>query len=95
MRTLVATLLIAAFAHAQQKPIPIHFDNGSIDIMPGLSNPQRYQLKNWLRGPFKKLIDTDRRLAKIAEELRREKDKTKRSKLVAERKQLQTSRVQL
>jgi hypothetical protein len=95
MRTLVATLLIAAFAHAQQKPIPIHFDNGSIDIMPGLSNPQRYQLKNWLRGPFKKFTDAERRQAKIGEELRREKDKDKRAKLVAERKKLQAGREQL
>ncbi|MHC4450942.1 MAG: hypothetical protein ACYS0E_12525 [Planctomycetota bacterium] len=95
MRTLAATLLIAAFVHAQQKPIPIHFDNGSIDIMPGLSNPQRYQLKNWLRGPFKKFTDAERRQAKIGEELRREKNKDKRAKLVAERKKLQAGREQL
>ncbi|MHC4938069.1 MAG: hypothetical protein ACYTHK_03780 [Planctomycetota bacterium] len=92
MRTLAAALLLAAAVHAQQQPIPVHFDNGSIDIMPGITNPQRYQLKQWLRAPLKRLADLDRRVAKINQELRSEKNEDKRAKLVAERKKLQGQR---
>jgi len=93
MRIALASLLLATLAFAQdRKPIPIQFDNGSIDLMPGLSNPQRYQLKQWLAGPFRRLTQVDGQLRKIDESLRAERDKDKRAKLVAERKTLDGQR---
>ena len=73
-------LLLAFAAHAQddqRPPIPIHFDNGSVDIMPGLTGAQRYQLK---RGQKRACVDTKRR--KRAKKRRRTNDERQRSKTV-------------
>ena len=89
MRTVLAALLLAAVASAQdQKPIPVRFDAGSVDMVPGLTNPQRYQLKRWLSTDFRRYADTARRIKDIGEKLRRERDKDKRADLVVARKKL-------
>ncbi|MEM8884305.1 MAG: hypothetical protein AAGD14_09565 [Planctomycetota bacterium] len=93
MRLGAILLLLACPALAQdRKPIPIHFDHGAINIMPGLTGGQRYQLRRWMSGPWKKLLSIDAQIRKVSEEFRREKDMTKRAKMVDHRKRLQDQR---
>ena len=84
-------LLFTIFAHAQddqRPPIPIHFDNGSVDIMPGLTGGQRYQLKKFLGGPMKKVTAQYASLKKLNQTIARTKNKDARKKLVAQRNKL-------
>jgi len=88
VRQAIPILLLASLAVAQD-PIPVRFDAGSVDIMPGLSNPQRYQLKRWLGGPFRNLQRKAAEIRKVNETLQRERDKDKRAKLIAQRRKAQ------
>jgi len=81
---------VAAAQDDQRPPIPVHFDNGSIDIMPNLTGAQRYQLKRFLGGPVKKVRGQYGQLAKINDQIRKTRDKKKRDALVQQRNKLQT-----
>ncbi len=86
------TLLIATVASAQddqRPPVPIHFNAASIDIMPGLTGGQRYQLKRFLNGAFKKVRGQYGQLKKLNDQIRKTKNKDARKKLTAQKTKLQ------
>ena len=96
MKTLTTLLLLACVAAAQSKtrskPIPVNFDNFSIDLMPGLNGGQKYRLKRWLGGPVKKLGQTDAKIRDLDKKISRERNKAKKQKLVSERTKLRVQR---
>ena len=96
MKTLFALLVCATIAAAQSsapsKPIPIHFDNVSIDLMPSLNGGQKYRLKRWLSGPVKKLGQTDAKIRDLDKKISRERNKAKKKALVDARTKLRVQR---
>ena len=86
--------LISVAAAQGEKPIPVHFDNGSIDIMPGLSGGQRYQLKRFLGGPVKQVRGQYAQIAKVDEQIRKTKNKKQRTELTNKRNKLQAALAQ-
>jgi hypothetical protein len=92
MKLAIVSLILSAVALAQEqppKPIPVYFDNGSIDLMPGLTGGQRYQLKRFFGGPVKQVRDINAKIQKCNQLLGKTRDKNKRAKIVAERRRLQ------
>jgi len=73
-------------------PIPVHFDAGSVDIMPGLDGGQRYRLKRWVTGPVRQVKQIDAEIRKQNEALKRERDKDKRAAIVAQVRKLTDQR---
>jgi len=82
--------LVGVAAAQQDKPIPVRFDNGSIDMMPGLTGTQRYQLKRFLSGVAAKVRGQYAEIGKLNAQIKKTRDKNKRTELVAKRKKLET-----
>jgi len=86
---LILSLLAGTAAAQEDKPIPVYFDNGSVDIMPALTGPQRYQLKRFLSGPVAKVRRQYAEIGKLNAQIKKTRDKPSRTGLIARRKKLQ------